>query len=163
MKVAESAYVSKEACLIGNVTVGDESSIWPFAVLRGDAVSITVGARTNIQEHVVLHGDAVHPVTVGDEVTVGHSAIVHGCTVEDRCLVGMGAILMNGCHIGKECLIAAGSLVTERTQIPAGSLVMGNPAKVRRPLTQEEKDSLALSCQKYLALADLRRKAEQEG
>ncbi|HEX8031385.1 MAG TPA: gamma carbonic anhydrase family protein [Vicinamibacterales bacterium] len=134
-----SAYVDLSAQVIGDVHIGGESSIWMNVVIRGDVNQIRIGKRTNIQDLTMIHvmRDA-HPTIIGDEVTVGHSAVVHGTTIEDRVLVGMGALLLNGVHIESDCVIAAGTLLTEGTRIPTRSLVMGRPGKVKRQLTDEE-------------------------
>ena len=145
--------IAENATLAGDITLGPRSNIWYGAVLRGDVASIEIGQGTNLQDGVVLHSGVDHPIRVGSNVTVGHRAIVHGCTVEDGCLIGMGAILLNGCVIGAGSLVAAGSLVTQYTVIPPGSLVMGSPAKVTRLLQPEEIDNL-LSAQRYCALAE---------
>ena len=138
-RVDTSAYVDESAQVIGQVEIGAESSVWMNVVLRGDVNHIRIGKRTNIQDLTLLHGmTGTHPTVLGDEVTVGHSAIIHGATVEDRVLVGMGALLLNGVHVERDCVIAAGTLLTEGTRIPARSLVMGRPGKVKRPLTDEE-------------------------
>ena len=138
-KVDPSACVDDSAQVIGDVQIGAESSVWMNAVIRGDVNYIRIGTRTNIQDLTMVHvmRDA-HPTIIGDEVTVGHSAIVHGVTIEDRVLVGMGAVLLNGVHIEHDCVIAAGALLTEGARIPARSLVMGRPGKVKRPLTDDE-------------------------
>lgn len=138
-KVDLSAYVDLSAQAIGDVEIGAESSIWMNVVLRGDVHHIRIGKRSNIQDLTMVHVMRdTHPTIIGDEVTIGHSAIVHGTTIEDRVLVGMGAVLLNGVHIESDCIIAAGTLLTEGTRIPARSLVMGRPGKVKRPLTDEE-------------------------
>jgi gamma-carbonic anhydrase len=137
--VDASAYVDESAQVIGDVQIGAESSVWMNVVIRGDVNHIRIGKRTNIQDLTMVHVmRETHPTIIGDEVTVGHSAVVHGTTIEDRVLVGMGAVLLNGVHIEHDCVIAAGSLLTEGTRIPARSLVMGRPGKVKRPLTDEE-------------------------
>jgi carbonic anhydrase/acetyltransferase-like protein (isoleucine patch superfamily) len=137
--VDSTAYVDESAQVIGNVHIGAESSVWMNVVIRGDVHHIRIGKRTNIQDLTMVHvmRDA-HPTIIGDEVTVGHSAIVHGATVEDRVLIGMGAVLLNGVHIESDCVIAAGTLLTEGTRVPARSLVMGRPGKVKRQLSDEE-------------------------
>jgi carbonic anhydrase/acetyltransferase-like protein (isoleucine patch superfamily) len=138
-KVDKTAYVDVSAQVIGDVEIGAESSVWMNVVVRGDVNQIRIGKRTNIQDLTMIHVmRETHPTIIGDEVTVGHSAVVHGTTIEDRVLVGMGAILLNGVHIEHDCVIAAGTLLTEGTRIPAGSLVMGRPGKVKRTLTDEE-------------------------
>ena len=137
--IEQSAYVDLSAQVIGDVHIGAESSVWMNVVIRGDVNHIRIGKRTNIQDLTMIHVMRdTHPTIIGDEVTVGHSAVVHGTTIEDRVLIGMGAVLLNGVHIESDCVIAAGTLLTEGTRIPARSLVMGRPGKVKRPLTDEE-------------------------
>ena len=137
--VHTSAYVDQSAQVVGDVHIGAESSVWMNVVIRGDVNGIRIGARTNIQDLTMVHVMRdTHPTIIGDEVTVGHSAVVHGCTIEDRVLVGMAAVLLNGVHIEHDCVIAAGTLLTEGTRIPARSLVMGRPGRVKRQLTDEE-------------------------
>jgi carbonic anhydrase/acetyltransferase-like protein (isoleucine patch superfamily) len=137
--VDTTAYVDETAQVIGDVQIGAESSIWMNVVIRGDVNYIRIGKRTNIQDLTLLHGmTKTHPTLIGDEVTVGHTTIIHGATVEDRVLVGMGAVLLNGVHVESDCVIAAGTLLTEDTRIPARSLVMGRPGKVKRALTDME-------------------------
>ncbi|MGH9220916.1 MAG: gamma carbonic anhydrase family protein [Vicinamibacterales bacterium] len=137
--VDTTAYVDESAQVIGDVQIGAESSVWMNVVIRGDINQIRIGKRTNIQDLTAVHvmRDA-YPTIIGDEVTVGHSAIVHGATIEDRVLIGMGAILLNGVHVEHDCVVAAGTLLTEDTRIPARSLVMGHPGKVTRELTDME-------------------------
>lgn len=147
------ARIASSATLVGDVCVDSGVSIWYGAVLRGDECAIRVGAGSNIQDQAVIHGDAGTSVRVGRDVTVGHAAILHGCTVEDSCIIGMGAILMDGSLIGSGSLVGAGALVTRNTIVPPGSLVMGSPAKIVRPLTQEEAATLSHSAQTYRALA----------
>ena len=137
--VDKSAYVDESAQVIGNVHIGAESSVWMNVVIRGDVNRICIGARTNIQDLTMIHVmRETHPTIIGDEVTVGHSAVVHGTTIENRVLVGMAAVLLNGVHIESDCVIAAGTLLTEGTRIPARSLVMGRPGRVKRQLTDAE-------------------------
>ncbi len=137
--VADGSYVDESAQVIGDVEIGSESSVWMNVVIRGDVNRIRIGARTNIQDLTMIHVmRETHPTIIGDEVTVGHSAVIHGTTIEDRVLVGMAAILLNGVHIESDCVIAAGTLLTEGTRVPARSLVMGRPGKVKRQLTDEE-------------------------
>jgi carbonic anhydrase/acetyltransferase-like protein (isoleucine patch superfamily) len=135
-----SAYVDESAQVIGDVVLGGESSIWLNAVVRGDVNYIRIGRQSNLQDGVIVHVNhqPSYPTIVGERVTVGHAAILHGCVVEDRCLIGMGAILLNGSHVGSDSIVAAGTLVPERTVIPPRSLVMGSPGKVRRALTDAE-------------------------
>ena len=137
--VDATAYVDESAQVIGNVHIGAESSVWMNVVIRGDINHIRIGKRTNIQDLTMVHVmREAYPTIIGDEVTVGHSAIMHGVTIEDRVLIGMGAILLNGVHVEHDCVIAAGSLITEDTRIPARSLVMGRPGRVKRQLTDME-------------------------
>ena len=137
--VDPSAYVDESAQVVGKVTIGAEASVWMNVVIRGDVNEIRIGQRTNIQDLTCIHVmRGTHPTVVGDDVTVGHSAVIHGCTIEDRVLIGMGAILLNGVHVEPDCIIAAGTLLTEGTRIPTRSLVMGRPGKLKRPLTDEE-------------------------
>ena len=146
-----SAYVDHSAQIIGDVHVGPESSVWMNVVIRGDVNRIRIGARTNIQDLTLVHVMRdTHPTTLGDNVTVGHSAVIHGCTIEDRCLIGMGAILLNGCRIGTGSIVAAGALVPEGMVVPPGSMVMGMPAKVKRPLTGEEDASIKWYADNYV-------------
>jgi carbonic anhydrase/acetyltransferase-like protein (isoleucine patch superfamily) len=150
-RIAASAYIDPSAQVIGDVEIGERSSIWPYAVLRGDANVIRIGEDTNIQDNSVLHGDTgEYPVTIGNRVTVGHSTVIHGCAVEDDCLIGIGAILLNGARIGRGSVVAAGSLVPEDAVIPPGSLAVGVPAKVRRPVSEEEKERFRTNCAHYV-------------
>lgn len=153
-KIAPTARVARESVILGDVTIGEKSSIWHYSVLRGDESSITIGNETNIQENCMIHVSHAHPAVVGDGVTVGHHAILHGCRVGDGSLIGMGAILLDGAKIGRECLVAAGSLVTGKLNVPDGSLVVGSPAKVVRPLTAEERESLRESKETYVRLSE---------
>jgi carbonic anhydrase/acetyltransferase-like protein (isoleucine patch superfamily) len=141
--VDPSVYVDDSAQVIGDVSIGAESSVWMNVVIRGDVNVIRIGARTNIQDGVVVHVmHDTHPTRIGDDVTIGHGALIHGCTVRDRVLVGMGAIILNGAVVGEDCIVAAGTLVTEGAVIPPRSMVMGSPGKVRRPLTDAEVGSI---------------------
>jgi len=138
-KVHPSAFIDGSAQVIGDVEIGEASSVWMTVVIRGDVNFIRIGDRTNIQDGTVVHVQHdTHPTRIGNDVTVGHGAIVHGCTIHDRVLVGMGAIILNGATIGEDCIIAAGTLVTEGATIPPRSLVMGSPGKVKRPLTDAD-------------------------
>jgi carbonic anhydrase/acetyltransferase-like protein (isoleucine patch superfamily) len=137
--VDTSAYVDESAQVIGDVEIGAESSVWMNVVIRGDVNRIRIGKRTNIQDLTMVHVMRdTHSTSIGDEVTIGHSAVIHGCTVDDRVLIGMQAMLLNGVHVEHDCIIAAGTLLTEGTRIPSGSLVMGRPGKVKRPLNEAE-------------------------
>ncbi|RCW46044.1 carbonic anhydrase/acetyltransferase-like protein (isoleucine patch superfamily) [Halopolyspora algeriensis] len=158
-QLAEQAWAAPGSTVLGQVRLGEQASVWYGAVLRADLDAITIGARSNIQDGCVLHADPGFPLTVGDGVTVGHRAVLHGCTVGEGSLIGMGAVVLNGATIGRGCLIAAGAVVLEGTDIPPGSLVAGTPAKVRRELTEEEQDALQLSAQQYVDLAGRHRHA----
>jgi carbonic anhydrase/acetyltransferase-like protein (isoleucine patch superfamily) len=150
--VPASAFVDASAQVIGDVTLGEESSLWMNVVVRGDVHWIRIGRRTNLQDGTIVHVmRGTHPTTIGDEVTIGHGVLVHGCTIEQRCLIGMGAIVLNGAVIGAESIVAAGSLVPEGMIVPPRSLVMGSPARVRRPVTEAELASLADYAARYVA------------
>ena len=136
--IAESANIVKESVVIGDVSIGAHSTVLFGAVLRGDDNPIIIGEGTNVQDNCVIHVDKGYSVTVGKNVTIGHSAIVHGCSVGDNTLIGMGAIVLNGASIGKNCIVGAGALVTQNMQIPEGSLVYGSPAKIIRSVTEAE-------------------------
>lgn len=152
-EIHPAAFVAPNAVVIGSVAIAEGASIWYGAVLRGDAESIAVGAGSNIQDNCTLHSDPGFPLVVGERVTVGHNAVLHGCTVEDDVLVGMGAVVLNGARVGTGSLVAAGAVVPQGMQIPAGSLVAGVPAKVRRELTKEERSGIKLNGEGYLMLA----------
>ncbi len=149
-QVAESAYIDPSAQIIGDVIVGERSSVWPNASLRGDTGPIRIGEETSIQDNCVLHLDEGFPLTVGNRVTVGHSVTLHGCTVEDDSLIGIGATILNGATIGKGAVVAAGSLVPENMQVAPSTLVMGVPAKARRAVTAEEQDRFREGVQHYV-------------
>jgi len=150
-RVHPTAFIDASAQVIGDVEIGEESSVWMCAVLRGDVHWIKVGRRTNIQDGSVVHAmTGTHPTSIGDNVTIGHAAVVHGCTIEHQCLIGMGAILMNGAHIGAGSIVAAGTLVVEGMKVPAKSLVMGSPGKVKRLLTQAEIAEIQLYADRYV-------------
>lgn len=136
--------------MLGDVTVLRDSSIWYNAVVRGDVQSVVIGAGSNIQDGAILHVDRNYPLKIGEKVTVGHGAILHGCTVEDQVLIGMGAVVMNGAVIGRNSIVAAGALVTQNTIIPEQSLVMGNPAKIRRQVTLEEIQASIQNAENYV-------------
>lgn len=144
-----SAFVAPGAVIRGEVHLAENSSVFYNAVLRGDRAPISIGEGTNIQDNCVVHVEYDLPVTVGKNVTVGHGAILHGCTVGDETLIGMGAIVLNGAQIGKSCLIGAGALVTQNAVIPDGCMAVGSPTRVKRPLTPEEMDGLRQSAADY--------------
>lgn len=141
----EVGWIAPTAVLVGDVVVGREAGIWFGVVARGDIETITIGARSNVQENCVLHTDKGYPLRIGENVTVGHSAIIHGCTIGDNSLIGMGATVLNGAVIGKNCLIGANALVTEGKVIPDNSLVMGAPGKVVRAIDEDGVKALAAS------------------
>jgi carbonic anhydrase/acetyltransferase-like protein (isoleucine patch superfamily) len=153
-KIHPEARIAAEAVIAGDVTVGRNSSVWYFSVVRGDEAPVTIGKGTNIQENCTIHVSHGLPAFIGDGVTVGHNAVLHSCSVGDGSLIGMGAVVLDSAVIGKECLIAAGSLVTKGTQVPDGSLVMGSPAKVKRLLTEEEKQDMRRNAETYLQLSE---------
>ena len=149
--VHPSAFVDVSAQVIGDVHIGAECSVWLNTVIRGDVNCIRVGARTNIQDLTLVHVQReTHPTLIGEDVTIGHNAIVHGCTIENQCLIGMGAILLNGCRIGTGSIVAAGTLIPEGMIIPPGSMVMGSPGKVRRQLTPEERERIKWYADSYV-------------
>ncbi|MDG9715736.1 gamma carbonic anhydrase family protein [Streptomyces sp. DH24] len=158
-KVAPEAFVAPTSSVIGDVTLHTGASVWYGAVLRGDVERITVGANSNVQDNCTLHADPGFPVTVGERVSVGHNAVVHGATVEDDCLIGMGATVLNGAVIGTGSLVAAQALVPQGMRVPPGSLVAGVPAKVKRELTAEEREGIALNGDMYAGLARSHRDA----
>jgi carbonic anhydrase/acetyltransferase-like protein (isoleucine patch superfamily) len=157
-QIAASAYIDPAAVIIGDVVIGEDSSVWPCTVIRGDVHHIRIGARTNIQDGCVLHVMRDEwPLALGDDVTIGHSVTLHGCTIESRCLIGMGAIILNGAHIGAGSIIAAGALIPERTMIPSGSLVMGQPGKVKRSLTEADQAGITDYAQRYVEYKNIYR------
>jgi len=147
-------YVDPAATVIGAVELADDASVWPGAVLRGDVHHIRIGARSNVQDNGTIHvATGRHPTLVGEDVTIGHNVVLHGCTVGNRALIGIGAIVLDRCIIGDDCMIAAGSLLTPGTAIPAGHLALGSPAKVARPLTDGERAHIVQSAHNYVANA----------
>lgn len=150
-EVHPTAFVDQSAQVIGDVVVGEASSVWMNVVIRGDVHRIRIGNRTNVQDGTIVHVMRdTHPTTIGDEVTIGHGALIHGCTIEPRCLIGMGAILLNGAVIGHDSIVAAGTLVTEGFVVPPRSLVMGRPGVVRRPLSDAEVASILDYAERYV-------------
>ena len=138
-RVHPTAFVDASAQVIGDVEIGEDSSVWMCVVIRGDVHSIKIGTRTNIQDGSIVHAmTGTHPTSIGDNVTVGHAAVIHGCTIENQCLIGMGAIVLNGAHVGAGSIVAAGTLLVEGQKVPPRSLVMGSPGKVKRLLTHAE-------------------------
>lgn len=153
--VGRGVFIASDARVIGRVVLGDRVSIWFGSVLRGDVDRITIGAETNIQDLTVVHADADTPTHIGSRVTVGHRAILHGCTVEDECIVGMGAIVQNRARVGSHSIIASGSVVREGFEVPAGTMVAGVPAKVKRELTDAEIEFINELAETYLGRARL--------
>jgi carbonic anhydrase/acetyltransferase-like protein (isoleucine patch superfamily) len=137
-RVHPTAFIDDSAQVIGDVEIGEESSVWMSVVIRGDLHRIRIGRRSNVQDGTMIHVTRTHPTTIGDSVTVGHASLLHGCTIEDRCLIGMGAIVLNGAQIGNGSIVAAGTLVVEEMNVPPRSLVMGSPGRVKRALTDRE-------------------------
>ncbi|HBY60653.1 MAG TPA: gamma carbonic anhydrase family protein [Solibacterales bacterium] len=150
-KIAASAYVDVSAQVIGDVHLGERASIWCNTSIRGDVNTISIGDDSNVQDNSVMHGELGQwPVVVGCRVTIGHSAVIHGCVIEDDCLIGIGAIILNGARVGRGSVVAAGALVPEGMEIPPESMVMGMPAKVRRSVTEEEKERFRQNAQRYI-------------
>lgn len=150
MEIHESAYIADGAIVFGDVYVGEESSIWFHATVRGDRGKIYIGNRSNIQDDTVVHVDPDFPVSIGNYVTVGHGAVIHGCRIEDNTLVGMGAIVLNGARIGKNCIVGAGALITKNMAVPDNSLVIGSPAKIIRKVTEQEMEANRLNAKEYV-------------
>ncbi|MBV8070063.1 MAG: gamma carbonic anhydrase family protein [Acidobacteriaceae bacterium] len=152
-RIAQSAYIDVSAQVIGDVTIGERSSVWPNVAIRGDVNYIRVGDETNIQDNSVLHVDRdAYPCTIGNRVTVGHRVVLHGCVVEDGALIGIGAVVLNGAKIGAGAVIAAGALVSEGMEIPANTVAMGVPARVRREVSAEERERFGRNCDSYVQI-----------
>ena len=159
-EIAASAYIDEAAVVIGDVTIGEDASVWPCAVIRGDVHWIRIGARSNVQDGSVLHVMRDEwPLVLGDNVTIGHGVILHGCTIESRCLIGMGSVILNGARIGTGSIIAAGTLVPERTIVAPGSLFMGHPGKFRRALTPEDQATIDGYAARYVEYKETYKKA----
>ena len=153
-ELGRGVFLAETCAVIGDVVIGEESSIWYGTVVRGDVMPIRIGARTSIQDNSVIHVTSDFSGTeIGSDCTIGHNAIIHACTVEDFCLIGMGSILLDGAVIGRGSLVGAGALVTPGTVIPPGSLVVGAPAKVKRPINDKEREQIAYGAQHYVELA----------
>lgn len=159
-EIADSAWVAPGSVLVGNVVLRDGASLWYTSVLRGDKEQIEIGVDSNVQDGVVAHTDTGFPMRLGRGVSVGHNAVLHGCIVEDDCLIGMGATLLNGSHVGAGSLVAAGTVLLEGTQVPPGSLVAGVPGKVRRELTAEERQGIVDNGRTYVGLREVHRAAD---
>ena len=150
-QIAATAYIDPAAVVIGDVSISEDSSVWPCAVIRGDVNWIRIGARTNIQDGSVLHVmKDEYPLQIGDNVTIGHATVLHGCTIESRCLIGMGSVILNNARIGAGSIIAAGSLVPEGTVVPLGSLFMGHPGRFRRALTADDQSAIDSYAERYV-------------
>lgn len=153
-QIPASCFIEESAQIIGDVELGEDASVWFNSVVRGDVNPIRIGARTNIQDLSMVHVlSQKFGTTIGDDVTVGHHVVLHGCTVGSRVLIGMGAILMDGVEVGDDCIIAAGALLTPGTKIPSGSLAVGSPARVKRPLNDDERAFLVQSAKNYVGYA----------
>jgi carbonic anhydrase/acetyltransferase-like protein (isoleucine patch superfamily) len=151
-RVHPTAYIDDSAQVIGDVEIGEESSVWMCVVIRGDVHRIRIGRRSNVQDGTVVHAmKDTHPTTIGDDVTIGHGALVHGCTIEDRCLIGIGTILLNGVRIGTGSIVAAGTLLPEGSDVPSRSLVMGVPGKVKRTLGDRDVAEIQMYADRYVA------------
>ena len=150
---ARAAFVAPNATVLGDVTLGPRSSVWYGCVLRGDINSITIGEGTNVQDGTIVHLADDHGVRIGDYTTIGHAAIIHACDIGDECLIGMGATVLDGAKIGDRCIVGANALVTQRFIAPPGSMVLGAPAKVVRPLSVEEQSGLRRWAEKYVVVA----------
>jgi carbonic anhydrase/acetyltransferase-like protein (isoleucine patch superfamily) len=162
-QIAASAYIDPASVIIGDVVIGNDSSVWPLCVIRGDVNYIRIGARTNIQDGSILHVmKDEYPLILGDDITVGHSVSLHGCTIMNRCLIGMRATILNGVVIGEGSIIAAGTLLTERTMVPPRSLVMGSPGKVKRALTAIDQSTIDMYARRYVEYKSIYR-AESAG
>ena len=148
--VAASAWVADSAVVIGNVTLGEDASVWFGVVIRGDTSTISIGKGSNVQDNSVLHADVGMPLVIGEGVTVGHQVMLHGCTVGNNSLIGIGAIVLNGAKIGNNCLVGAGALVTEGKEFPDGSMIIGSPAKAVRMLSPEQIEGLKMSAKHYI-------------
>jgi len=155
-RIANSAYVDVSAQITGDVVIGERSSVWPNASIRGDVNYIRIGNETSVQDNVVIHVDhGLYPCIVGNRVTVGHAVVLHGCEVEDGVLIGIGAIILNGAKIGAGAVVAAGALVPEGMQVPAGMLAMGSPAKIRREVSAQEEERFRKSCDNYVEITGI--------
>lgn len=148
--LADTAWVADSAQVIGNVTLAEGASVWFGVVIRGDTEAISVGRASNIQDNSVLHADHGMPLVIGEQVTVGHQAMLHGCTIGDGSLIGIQAVVLNGAKIGKHCLVGAGALVTEGKEFPDGCMILGSPAKAVRQLSEAQIEALKLSAQHYM-------------
>ena len=161
-QLGQRVYIDEAARVIGDVVLGDDVSVWPFTVIRGDVNYVRIGDRTNVQDGTVMHTDMGWPLTLGKGVTVGHNAMLHGCSVGDHSLIGIGAVILNGAKIGKHCIIGANTLIAEGKEIPDGSLVVGSPGKVVRELSEQQKKMLEANAAHYVHNAQRYAKDLQE-
>jgi carbonic anhydrase/acetyltransferase-like protein (isoleucine patch superfamily) len=162
-QIAASAYIDPAAVIIGDVVIGQDSSVWPCTVVRGDVNYIRIGARTNVQDGSVLHVMRdEYPLILGDDVTVGHTVTLHGCHIASRCLIGMGSIILNGVTIGEGSIVAAGTLILERTMVPPGSLVVGHPGKIKRALTPIDQAAIDAYAGRYVEYKNIYREEPAE-
>lgn len=162
--IPDSAYVDPQAVVIGDVVLGEHTSVWPCTVIRGDVHSIRIGARCSIQDGSVLHVQHdEYGLDMGDGITVGHNVILHGCIIGSRCLIGMGSIILNGAKIGEGSIIAAGTLIPERMEVPPGSVVMGQPGKIRRHTTAADLDAIDRNAQRYVEYAAIHKREATSG
>ena len=154
-RLHDSVMLLGDVAIVGDVEIGERSSVWFGSVVRGDVNSVRIGARTNVQDHCVIHvTSGTHPTRVGDDVTLGHRVTLHGCTIKDRCLVGVGAVVLDGAVVGEEAMVGAGALVPPGMVVPPGALALGSPARVKRQLTPEEVASLRASAERYAGYAE---------
>jgi carbonic anhydrase/acetyltransferase-like protein (isoleucine patch superfamily) len=158
-RIDSTALICDGAHILGDVVIGTQSSIWYNAVIRSDDEPVRIGSRTSVQDNATIHVSPGFGATVGDDVTIGHGAIVHGCTIEDRVIVGMGAIVMNGAHVGHDSIIGAGAVVTQGTEVPAGSIVIGSPGRVLREASEKDRELIRTNAAHYVDLA--KREAER--
>ncbi len=153
-EIHASCFIAENAAIIGNVEISEDASIWFGAVVRGDLNSIKIGARTNIQDNAVLHVSKENTLEIGDDVTIGHSAIVHGCKIGNNCLIGMGAIILSGAVIGDDCVVGAGSVVIENYEVPSESVVLGIPGKVKRKMPEAMREDIKRNVSEYVELKE---------
>lgn len=151
----KASFIAENATIIGDVKLEEGTTVWYGAVIRGDGDSIRIGKNTNIQDNTVVHVDPDNPVVIGENVTIGHSCIIHGCTIGDNCLIGMGSIIMNGAKIGDNCLVGAGALITENKEFPSGSKIIGSPAKMKSEVTEKDLELIKYSADYYMKDAEM--------
>ena len=145
-----ASFIAENATIIGDVVLDEGTTVWYGAVIRGDGDSVRIGKNTNIQDNTVVHVDPGNPVVIGENVTIGHQCIIHGCTIGSNCLIGMGTIIMNGAKIGDNCLVGAGALITENKEFPAGSKILGSPAKIKSEVSEKDIELIQYSAEHYI-------------